>query len=303
MISTGTDYPRDLVGYGAKTPDPAWPNGAALAIQIVVNYEEGGENSILHGDVASEAFLTEEPTTPLVGRRNFNVESQYEYGSRVGFWRLHKMLSERNIPITVFGIASALQRNNEAVRAMQAQSWEIASHGLKWINYAEISEEEERRHIAGAIRIHADVTGSPPQGWYTGRMSPNTRRLIAEFSEIQYDSDSFADDLPYWVHENGRPQLVVPYTLDNNDGRFINGFGLQASDFSTYLTRACDLLRREGHRKAKMMSVGLHCRISGKPGRAADLERFLDHIVGLDDIWIARRVDIAQHWRTRFPAE
>ncbi len=294
-------YPRDLIGYGQKPVDPRWPEGARLAIQFVVNYEEGGENSILHGDRASEAFLTEEPTSALEGMRNFNVESQYEYGSRAGFWRLHRLFTERALPVTVFGIATALQKNPNAVNAMKSAGWEIASHGLKWINYAQMPEEEERAQILEAIRLHMDATGERPGGWYTGRMSANTRRLIGEIGGFSYDSDSFADDLPYWVYENGTPQLVVPYTLDNNDGRFVNGFGLQATDFSTYLTRACDLLLREGKETPKMMNIGLHCRLAGKPGRAADFERFLDYVKTLPDVWITRRVDIADHWRRHHP--
>ncbi len=294
-------YPRDLIGYGQRPVDPRWPEGARLAIQFVVNYEEGGENSILHGDRASEAFLTEEPTAALEGMRNFNVESQYEYGSRAGFWRLHRLFTERALPVTVFGIATALQKNSDAVNAMKTAGWEIASHGLKWINYAQMPEEEERAQILEAIRLHTKATGERPAGWYTGRMSANTRRLIGEIGGFAYDSDSFADDLPYWVNENGTPQLVVPYTLDNNDGRFVNGFGLQATDFSTYLTRACDLLLREGQQAPKMMNIGLHCRLAGKPGRAADFERFLDYVKTLPDVWITRRVDIADHWRRHHP--
>lgn len=294
--------PRDFLGYAARPVDPKWPNGARLAVQIVVNYEEGGENCILDGDAASEAFLTEEPTAPLVGMRNLNVESQYEYGSRAGFWRLHRMLTARNIPVTVFGIATALEKNPVAVAGMKASDWEIASHGLKWINYAQMPEDEERRQISEAIRIHKEVTGASPKGWYTGRMSINTRRLISEIGNFTYDSDSFADDLPYWVEENRFPQLVVPYTLDNNDGRFVNGFGLQSVDFATYLIRACDLLLEEGRNgHPKMMNIGLHCRLSGRPGRAAELERFLDHLAGLDDVWVARRIDIAHHWMVEHP--
>ena len=294
-------YPRDLIGYGQKPVDPRWPEEARLAIQFVVNYEEGGENSILHGDRASEAFLTEEPAAALEGMRNFNVESQYEYGSRAGFWRLHRLFSDREIPVTVFGIAMALEKNRDAVEAMKQSGWEIASHGLKWINYAQMPEEEERAQILEAIRIHTEATGERPMGWYTGRMSANTRRLIGEVGGFVYDSDSFADDLPYWVYENGAAQLVVPYTLDNNDGRFVNGFGLQATDFATYLIRACDLLLREGGSSPKMMNIGLHCRLAGKPGRAADFERFLDYVKTLPDVWVTRRIDIANHWRRHHP--
>lgn len=302
MTTSALKPHRNLQGFAGSPPDPQWPNGARLAIQFVINYEEGGENCILDGDGGSEAFLTEEPTLPLAGRRNLNVESQYEYGSRAGFWRLHRLMTERGFPVTVFGIATALRKNPAAVAAMKDAGWEIASHGLKWINYADMPEGEERRQILEAIRIHTEATGERPLGWYTGRMSMNTRRILSEIGGFAYDSDSFSDDLPYWVGDNGEPQLVVPYTLDNNDGRYINGFGLQAQDFATYLTRACDLLRKEGRTQPKMMNVGLHCRIAGKPGRAADLERFLDHVTTLEDVWVARRIDIASHWRTVHPA-
>ncbi|UYQ70902.1 allantoinase PuuE [Pelagibacterium flavum] len=296
-----SEYPRDLIGYADRPVDPRWPGEAKLAIQIVINYEEGGENSVLHGDTASEAMLAEDPSVPFLGARNISVESQYEYGSRAGFWRLHRMLTERNLPVTVFGITTALAKNPVAVAAMKSAGWEIASHGLKWINYAHMPEAEERAQIAESIRLHEEVVGEPPRGWYTGRMSENTRRLLLELGDFAYDSDSFADDLPYWTTENGEPQLVVPYALDSNDVRYLNGFGLQAPDLSTYLIRACDLLRREGSVAPKMMSVGLHCRIAGRPGRAADLERFLDHITTLDDVWVTRRIDIAEHWRAHHP--
>lgn len=289
-------YPRDLIGYGDKTPNPRWPGDARIAVQFVLNYEEGGERSILHGDPVSEAFLTEEPTKEIPHLRNLNVESQYEYGSRAGFWRLHRAFTEREIPVTVFGIAEALVRNPEAVAAMQAADWEIASHGLRWINYAEMSEDEERRHVQRAIEIHEQVTGKRPEGWYTGRMSPNTRRLITEAGGFRYDSDSFADDLPYWVDVGGQSHLVVPYTLDNNDGRYVNGYGFQSTSFSTYLKQAFDMLYAEGADRPKMMSIGLHNRLSGRPGRAADLLEFLDYVREKDGVWLTRRVDIADHW-------
>lgn len=291
-------YPRDLVGYGRDVPQAGWPGGARVAVQFVVNYEEGGERSVLHGDALSEAFLTEEPTTSIHHMRNLNVESQYEYGSRAGFWRLHRAFTERGIPVTVFGIAEALVRNPEAVAAMQQEHWEIASHGLRWINYAEMGEAEERRHIEQAITLHKEATGGRPTAWYTGRMSPNTRRLIVEAGGFRYDSDSFADDLPYWTRVEGQDHLVVPYTLDNNDGRYVNGYGFQAESFSTYLKQAFDLLYREGADAPKMMSIGLHNRLSGRPGRAADLLRFLDYVTGKDDVWLTRRIDIAEHWHT-----
>ncbi|MEU8199460.1 allantoinase PuuE [Microbispora amethystogenes] len=295
-------YPRDLKGYGRRPPHAGWPGDAKVALQFVVNYEEGGERSVLHGDRCSEAFLTEEPTREFPNVRNLNVESQYEYGSRAGFWRLHRLFTERGLPVTVFGIAEALERNPEAVAAMREADWEIACHGLRWIDYAEMPAEQEREHIRRAIDLHTRVTGSRPEGWYTGRMSPNTRRLVAEEGGFLYDSDSFADDLPYWEHVAGRAHLVVPYTLDNNDGRYLNTYGFQSESFSAYLRRALDLLREEGDDRPKMMSVGLHTRIAGRPGRAADLMRFLDHAAGAGDVWVTRRVDVARHWHETHPA-
>ncbi len=289
-------YPRDLHGYGRRPPHAKWPRDARLALQFVINYEEGGEHSILHGDSHSEAFLTEEPTSTLANIRNINVETQYEYGSRAGWWRLYRMFTERGIPVTIFGVAKALEKNPDAVRAMQDADYEIASHGLRWIQYAEMPEEQERFHVAEAIRIHEATTGSRPTGWYTGRMSVNTRRLLVEAGGFTYDSDSFADDLPYWTKVEGKDHLIVPYSLDNNDGRYVNPYGYNSSSFSNYLTQSFEFLRREGATAPKMMSVGLHTRIIGRPGRAADLERFLDHVVQADDVWIARRIDIADHW-------
>lgn len=295
-------YPRDLKGYGRQSPDPKWPDGKKLAVQFVINYEEGGENSVLHGDRQSEAFLTEEPTVAFQNIRNLNVESQYEYGSRVGWWRLHRLFTERKLPVTIFGIAAALQKNPDAVAAMKEANFEIASHGLRWIQYAEMPEEQERAQIAEAIRIHTEITGSRPTGWYTGRMSINTRRLLVEAGGFTYDADSFSDDLPYWVETNGQDHLVVPYTLDNNDGRYVNTFGYQSPSFSAYLIQAFDFLRREARVAPRMMSIGLHTRIVGRPGRAADLERFLDHVAAADDVWVTRRIDIANHWRQFHPA-
>lgn len=294
-------YPRDLAGYGRTPPDPKWPGGKKLAVQFVINYEEGGEHSVLHGDRQSEAFLTEEPTVAFPNIRNINVESQYEYGSRVGWWRLYRLFTERKLPVTIFGIAASLQKNPEAVAAMKEANFEIASHGLRWIQYAEMPEEQEAAQIAEAIRIHTEVTGSRPTGWYTGRMSVNTRRLLVEAGGFTYDADSFADDLPYWVEVNGQDHLVVPYTLDNNDGRYVNTYGYQSPSFSAYLIQAFDFLRREAEVSPRMMSIGLHTRIVGRPGRAADLERFLDHVAAADDVWVTRRIDIADHWRANHP--
>lgn len=297
-----TSYPRDLAGYGRDLPRAQWPGGAKVAVQFVINLEEGGENNILHGDPSSEAFLTEEPTAALLGRRNLNVESQYEYGTRAGFWRLHRLFEERGLPVTVFAIAESLRRNPDLALAASASGWEIASHSLRWINYAEVAPELEREHIEQAVQIHKEVTGSAPQGWYTGRNSENTRRLVVEHGGFLYDSDSFSDDLPYWVDVNGTAQLVLPYTLDNNDGRYVNTFGFQSESFSAYLIRGLELLLEEGADQPKMMSVGLHLRLSGRPGRAADLRRFLDYVTNHPDVWVARRVDIAQHWRGIHPA-
>lgn len=289
-------YPRDLIGYGAGAPDARWPERARIAVQFVINYEEGGEHSILHGDQESEAFLTEEPTSALIRMRNLNVESQYEYGSRAGFWRLHRAFDARGIPVTVYGIAEALAKNPDAVAAMQESGWEIASHGLRWIDYSQMDEETERRQILKAIELHEEVTGGRPRGWYTGRMSLNTRRLIVEQGGFLYDSDSFSDDLPYWENILGTQHLVIPYTLDNNDVRYVNSYGFQSTSFSQYLKQAFDLLYEEGADSPKMMSIGLHNRISGRPGRAADLIRFLDYVLSKERVWITRRDGIAEHW-------
>lgn len=297
-----TEYPRDMAGYGRDLPLAKWPGGAKVAVQFVINLEEGGENNILHGDPSSEAFLTEEPTVALRGRRNLNVESQYEYGTRAGFWRLHRLFEERGLPVTVFAIAESLRRNPDLAMAASQSGWEIASHSLRWINYAEVAPELEREHIEQAVQIHKEVTGSAPQGWYTGRNSENTRRLVVEHGGFLYDSDSFSDDLPYWVDVNGTAQLVLPYTLDNNDGRYVNTFGFQSESFSAYLIRGLELLLDEGADQPKMMSVGLHLRLSGRPGRAADLRRFLDYVTNHPDVWVTRRVDIARHWRGLHPA-
>lgn len=296
-------YPRDLHGYGGAPPHAQWPGDARVAVQFVINIEEGGENSVLHGDAGSEGFLTEEPTRPLEGMRNVNVESQYEYGTRAGFWRLHRLFTERGIPVTVFGVATSLRRNPHLVAAARDAGWEFASHALKWIDYAPTPIDEERRDLAEAVAIHTESVGERPLGWYTGRNSLNTRRLVVEHGGFLYDSDSFADDLPYWVDVDGVAQLVVPYTLDNNDGRYVNTYGFQSESFSRYLGNALQLLVREGADRPKMMSIGLHLRLSGRPGRAADLERFLDDVAGRDEVWATRRVDIARHWRATHPAE
>jgi len=294
---------RDFIGYGANPPDPKWPNEARIAVQFVINYEEGGENCILHGDSHSEAFLSEViGAVPLRGMRNMNVESCYEYGSRAGFWRLHRLFSRYNLPVTVYGVAMALERNPDAAQAMTEAGWEIASHGYRWIDYQYFTEEAEREHLQRAIAIHTQVTGNRPLGWYTGRNSPNTRRLVVEEGGFLYDSDSYADDLPYWVVENGKPHLVIPYTLDNNDMRFATAQGFNSGEqFFTYLRDAFDTLYLEGEVAPKMMSIGLHCRLVGRPGRIAALARFLDYIGQRDRVWICRRVDIARHWREKHP--
>ena len=294
---------RDLIGYGATPPNPQWPNGARIAVNFVINYEEGGEQCVLHGDGASESFLTDVPgSAPLAGMRNPNVESTYEYGSRAGFWRLHRLFTSRAIPVTVYGIATALERNPEAVTAMREADWEIACHGARWIDYQRVDEETERRHLREAIATHTRVTGSRPLGWYTGRVSPNTRRLVVEEGGFLYDSDSYADDLPYWVLDCGRPHLVIPYALDTNDMRFANSPGFaDGESFFSYLRDAFDVLYAEGEHAPKMMSVGLHCRLAGRPGRIRSLERFLDHVQSRDRVCLWRRVDIAGHWHRVHP--
>jgi putative urate catabolism protein len=295
------NYPRDLMGYGAQPPDPHWPDGARTAVQFVLNYEEGGENSILHGDAGSEAFLSDMVGAQShQGARAMAMESLYEYGSRAGFWRLRRIFDERRVPLTVFGVAMALERNPPAVEAMLESQWEIATHGLRWIDYQNVPEAVERRHIQEAIALHRRVTGSRPLGWYQGRTSPNTARLVAEEGGFLYDADSYADDLPYYDRRHGRPQLIVPYTLDANDMKMValNGF-TEGEQFFRYLRDSFDQLHREGGR---MMSVGLHCRIAGKPGRAAAVARFLDHVLAHADVWLARRIDIARHWLERHPA-
>ncbi len=292
-------YVRDMRGYGETPPQVSWPNTAKIAVQFVINYEEGGENCLLHGDAASEAFLSEVVgAAPWPDQRHWNMESMYEYGARAGFWRLHRLFTSMNMPVTVYGVATALARAPEQVAAMLAAEWEIASHGLKWIEYKDFAPEEERAHINQAKELHYAVTGSAPRGWYTGRCSENTVRLIAEDGSFDYVSDSYADDLPYWSRIGTHDQLVIPYTLDANDMRFATAQGFNAGEqFFSYLKDSFDVLYAEGQAgAAKMMSIGLHCRIIGRPGRLAALKRFLDYIAGFDDIWVARRIDIAAHW-------
>ena len=296
-------YPRDLTGYGQSPPHANWPDGARIAVQFVVNYEEGSENCILHGDAASEAFLSEiVGAAPYVGARHMNMESIYEYGARAGFWRLHRLFCERKVPVTVFGVAMALARNPAAVDAMQRADWEIASHGYRWIDYQDISEVVEREHLALALEIHEQVTGSRPLGWYLGRCSPNSHRLAAELGDFLYNADSYADDLPYWDTSFNTPQLIVPYTLDANDMRFATAQGFNCGEqFYTYLKDSFDTLYAEGESAPKMLSIGLHCRLAGRPGRAAAVARFVDYVQSFDHVWLAHRADIARHWRTHFP--
>lgn len=290
-------YPRNMSGYGAHPPDPKWPGGAKIAVQIVLNYEEGGENCLLHGDAASEAFLSE-----IVGaqawpdQRHWNMESIYEYGARAGFWRLHRLLQDT--PVTVYGVASALARSPDQVAAMKEAGWEIASHGLKWIDYKDHTADDERADMTEAIRLHREVVGEAPRGWYTGRCSVNTVALAAATGQFDYIADTYDDDLPYWLDVDGRQQLIIPYTLDCNDMRFATPQGFNSGDqFFAYLCDTFDALYAEGSAGApKMMSVGLHCRLVGRPGRIRALQRFLDHVRGHPDVWMATRADIAAHW-------
>lgn len=299
-----SDYPRDLRGYGRTPPHANWPGGARIAVQFVVNFEEGGENNILHGDPASEAFLSDVlGAQPWPGQRHMNIESMFEYGSRAGFWRLWRLFTARKLPVTVFGVATALSRNPEIVAAMLEAQWEVASHALKWIEYKDMPIADERAHMAEAIRLHTEETGSRPLGWYTGRSSVNSLKLVMEDGGFVYSSDSYADDLPYWVEGPTKPHLIVPYTLDANDMRFVNAQGFGGGEqFFQYLKDSFDVLYDEGAKAPKMMTVGLHCRLVGRPGRAAALARFLDYIAAHDRVWVATRLDIARHWRTEHPA-
>ncbi len=297
-------YPRDLLGYGPTPPDAGWPGGAKIAVQIVMNYEEGGENAIVHGDAGSEAFLSEiVGAESWPGQRHANMESIYEYGARAGFWRLHRLFREMDIPITVYGVATALARGPSQVEAMLAADWEIASHGWKWIEHKDMPPEQEREQIREAIRLHTEVVGERPRGWYTGRSSWNTTDLVMAEGGFDYIADSYADDLPYWIPGPEAPQLIVPYTLDANDMRFASPQGFNAGpQFEAYLKDTFDGLYAEGLAGTpKMMSIGLHCRLVGRPGRIMALRRFLEYARGFSGVWFARRIDIARHWRTRHP--
>ena len=297
-----TRYPRDMAGYGANPPAANWPNGAKIAVQFVLNYEEGGENNILHGDAASEAFLSEiTGAQPWPGKRHWNMETIYEYGSRAGFWRVHRML--KDIPVTVYGVATALARAPEQVAAMKEAGWEIASHGLKWIEHKDMSPDEEREQIREAIRLHTEVTGEAPRGWYTGRCSMNTVELAAEEGDFAYIADSYSDDLPYWTRVGEKDQLIVPYTMDCNDMRFAIQAGFTTGeDFETMLRDAFDVLYEEGEQGApKILSIGLHCRLIGRPSRAAALKRALDYFQSHEGVWFATRLEIAEHWAREHP--
>ena len=298
-------YPRDLVGYGAKPPHPQWPNRARLAVQFVINYEEGGENCVLHGDAASEAFLSEIiGAKPYDGARHPSMESLYEYGSRAGIWRLGRLFADRQIPCTVFCVGMALERNPDPVLSLLKNGHEIASHGYRWIDYQSVEPHVEREHIERAVEAHQRILGERPLGFYQGRTSPQSRQLCIDEGGFLYDADSYADDLPYWDRLGRRPHLVIPYTLDANDMRFTTAQGFNAgSQFYEYLKDTFDFLYNEGAQSPKMMSVGLHGRISGRPARAAALARFLDYIVTFPDVWICRRIDIARHWTVNFPSD
>jgi len=299
------NYPRNLRGYGARPPNPRWPGGARLALQIVLNYEEGGENCVLHGDPASEAFLSEiVGAQARAGVRHMSMESLYEYGSRVGVWRLKNLFDRYQVPLTVFAVGMAVERYPEPVRALFASGHEICSHGYRWIDYQDVSETTEREHMQKSIRIIEETIGERPLGWYTGRSSPNTRALVVEEGGFLYDSDDYSDELPFWDNQHGKPQLIIPYTLDANDMRYATPQGFNSgTQFFQYLKDSFDVLYAEGEESPRMMSVGLHCRISGRPGRIAALEAFLRYARSHDDVWFCRRVDIARHWHVEFPSE
>ena len=288
---------RDFVGYGSKGKKISWPNEAKLALQFVLNYEEGGENSVLNGDKYSETFLSEIIGAKAIKGRHISMESIYEYGSKAGFWRLDKLFKENKIPVTIFGVGLALKQNPEVCNAIKNGDYEIAAHGYRWIDYQDIKKSVEKKHMQQAIKIIKDIFGTRPLGWYTGRCSPNTRDLVFEDGGFLYDSDSYSDDLPYWEERGKKKQLIVPYTLDNNDMRFATNQGFNTGDhFYNYLKDSFDVLYEEGKTSPKMMSVGLHCRLIGRPGRIQSLKRFIDYVSKFDDIWICKRVDIAKHW-------
>lgn len=297
-------YTRNMRGYGPQAPNANWPNGAKVAVQFVLNYEEGGENCLLHGDAGSEGFLSDIPgAAPWAGQRHWNMESIYEYGARAGFWRLHRLFTGADIPVTIYGVASALARNPEQVAAMKSAGWEIASHGLKWVEHKDMPKDEERAAIAEAVRLHTEVVGERPRGWYTGRCSMNTVALVAEEGGFDYISDTYDDDLPHWMEFGDRDQLIIPYTLEANDMRFAGAPGwVTGQDFGDYLIDAFDTLYAEGEAGApKMMSVGLHCRLVGRPGKIAGLKKFIDHSQAHSDVWCPRRIEVAEHWASHHP--
>ncbi|MCK9687892.1 allantoinase PuuE [Scleromatobacter humisilvae] len=302
-----TPYPRDLRGHGRNPPPARWPGNARVAVQFVLNYEEGGENSVLHGDAGSEQFLSEMANPPAFAARHLSMESIYEYGSRAGVWRLLREFEKRGLPLTIFGVGMALQRSPEVAAAFVELGHEIACHGWRWINYQQVDEETERAHMAAGIEAIRQLTGQPPLGWYTGRDSPNTRRLVADAGGFEYDSDYYGDDLPFWLQVRRTdgalaPHLVVPYTLDANDMRFAlpQGFS-HGNEFFEYLRDAFDVHYAEGDERPSMMSIGMHCRLLGRPGRMRALQRFLDHVQRHERVWIARRIDIARHWKQVHP--
>ena len=296
-------YPRDMIGYGSKVPKVVWPNNARLALQIVLNYEEGAENNILHGDKHSETFLSEIIGAQAFKDRHINMESMYEYGSRRGFWRLHKLFQEKKIPITIFGVAMALERNPEVCDAIKNGDYEVACHGWRWIDYQNVKKSTEKKDMKLAIKTIKKIFGKRPLGWYTGRCSPNTRDLVFDDGGFLYDSDSYGDDLPYWEYKKNKKQLIIPYTLDNNDMRFATNQGFNTGDqFYTYLKDSFDALYEEGKTNPKMMSVGLHCRLIGRPGRIQSLKKFLDYALKFNDVWICKRLDIAKHWIKHYPS-
>ena len=288
---------RDLIGYGAKGKKIFWPNNSKLALQFVLNYEEGGENSVLNGDKYSETFLSEIIGAKAIKGRHISMESIYEYGSKAGFWRLDNLFKEKNIPVTIFGVGLALEQNPEVCNAIKNGDYEIAAHGYRWIDYQDVKKSVEKKHMQQAIKTIKDIFGSRPSGWYTGRCSPNTRDLVFDDGGFLYDSDSYNDDLPYWEYRGKKKQLIIPYTLDNNDMRFATYQGFNTGDhFYNYLKDSFDALYEEGKTTPKMMSVGLHCRLIGRPGRIQSLKKFLDYVLKFEDIWICERINIAKHW-------
>lgn len=300
---TDTSYPRDLIGYGRTPPHAAWPGGARIAVQCVLNYEEGAEANVLDGDHASEIFLSDIPNAaPVQGARHMSMEQIYEYGARAGVWRLLRLFERYGLPLTIFGVALAMQRNPAVVDAFLEAGHEIASHGWRWINYQHVPEEQERADLERAIEVHTRLTGERPLGWYTGRTGPNTRRIVAAEGGFLYDSDDYSDDLPFWTNVEGKDHLIVPYSLETNDMRFASANMHTGDQFFAYLRDAFDTLYAEGEERPRMMSVGLHCRLAGRPGKMAGLERFLRHAAGHADVWFCRRIDIARHWRATHPA-